>query len=189
MKGLLEISPRWGTGRVDFGGAVGAQRPAKQSVKRRWRQIEALVSAGGITSPQPRISRTIRNVTPPPACVLRTSYVTWNHRAIAARSSAISRRYTSLHERLQNLLPHQRCVTMPKRPPQRSQTSLRFCLMTLSYYGSIHVVGAPGRASCSERGSSRDRSRKIAWPARAGSCRRSARSTMHRRIASRAFCR
>jgi hypothetical protein len=29
----------------------------------RWREVEALESAGGITSPQPKISRTIRNVT------------------------------------------------------------------------------------------------------------------------------
>ena len=165
----------------------GAQRPAKQ--ERRWRQIEASVGAGGIALPQPKISRTIRNVTPPPACVLRMSYATRNHRAIEARSSAISCRYPSLHDRLQNLLPHQRCVTMPKRPPQRSQTrGLRFCLMTPSHYGSIHAFGAPGRDSCSDRGSSRDCSRKNAWPARAGSPARSARSTMHSRSAGGASC-
>ena len=37
------------------------------------------------------------------------------------RSSMISRRYASLHLRLQNLLPHQRCVTIPNGPPQRLQ--------------------------------------------------------------------
>jgi len=41
---------------------------------------------------------------------------------IVSRSSVTSRRYASLHVLLQNLLPHQRCVTMPKHPPQRSQT-------------------------------------------------------------------
>jgi hypothetical protein len=35
-----------------------------------------------------------------------------------SRSSMISRRYASLHLRLQNLLPHQRCVTIPNGPPQ-----------------------------------------------------------------------
>jgi len=35
-----------------------------------------------------------------------------------SRSSMISRRYASLHLRLQNLLPHQRCVTIPNDPPQ-----------------------------------------------------------------------
>src|SRR5712672_2240383 len=40
MKGLLDISPRWGTRCVDFGGAVGAQRPAKH--ERRWRQSWSL---------------------------------------------------------------------------------------------------------------------------------------------------
>jgi hypothetical protein len=45
-----------------------------------------------------------------------------NQRRIVSRSSVTSRRYASLHVLLQNLLPHQRCVTMPKRPPQRSQT-------------------------------------------------------------------
>jgi hypothetical protein len=39
-------------------------------------------------------------------------------RRILSRSSASSRRYACLHVLLQNLLPHQRCVTMPKRPPQ-----------------------------------------------------------------------
>jgi hypothetical protein len=39
-------------------------------------------------------------------------------RRILSRPSASSRRYAPLHVLLQNLLPHQRCVTMPKRPPQ-----------------------------------------------------------------------
>jgi len=70
-------------------------------------------------------------------------------------------------------------------------TDLRFAVLSHDtlVLGSIHVVGAPGRAYCNERGSSRGRSRKNAWSARAGSCRRSARSTMHRRTVSKAFCR
>jgi hypothetical protein len=48
-----------------------------------------------------------------------------------SRPSASSRRYASLHVRLQNLLRHQRCVTMPKRPPQWSQDWC--CLITPSH--------------------------------------------------------
>src|SRR5947209_6894391 len=33
LKSLLDISPRWGTLCVDFGGAVGAQRPAKHGFR------------------------------------------------------------------------------------------------------------------------------------------------------------
>src|SRR5882672_5716608 len=106
LNALPDISPRWGTRCVDFGGAAG----------------RAAVFEIRIGAPHHSAAS--------PACVLCTSYATRNHRAIAARSSAVSCRYPSLHDRLQNLLPHQRCVTMPIRPPQRSQTrGLRFCLM------------------------------------------------------------
>jgi hypothetical protein len=41
-----------------------------------------------------------------------------HQRWTVSRSSMISRRNASLHLRLQNLLPHQRCVTIPNGPPQ-----------------------------------------------------------------------
>jgi hypothetical protein len=53
------------------------------------------------------------------ACRLRETTPSNPHkRWIVSRSSMISRRYASLHLRLQNLLPHQRCVTIPNGPPQ-----------------------------------------------------------------------
>jgi hypothetical protein len=62
-----------------------------------------------------------RRAASPTACAARETRGP-NQRRIVSRSSVTSRRYASLHVLLQNLLPHQRCVTMPKRPPQRSQT-------------------------------------------------------------------
>jgi len=62
---------------------------------------------------------------------------------IVSRSSVTSRRYASLHVLLQNLLPHQRCVTMPKHPPQRSQTwclQTCCCLIKPSYNSSMALV-------------------------------------------------
>jgi hypothetical protein len=53
------------------------------------------------------------------ACRLRDVTPSNPHkRWTVSRSSLISRRYASLHLRLQNLLPHQRCVTIPNDPPQ-----------------------------------------------------------------------
>ena len=53
------------------------------------------------------------------ACRLRETTPSNPHkRWTVSRSSMISRRYASLHLRLQNLLPHQRCVTIPNGPPQ-----------------------------------------------------------------------
>jgi hypothetical protein len=53
------------------------------------------------------------------ACRLRGVTPSNPHkRWTVSRSSLISRRYASLHLRLQNLLPHQRCVTIPNDPPQ-----------------------------------------------------------------------
>jgi hypothetical protein len=53
------------------------------------------------------------------ACRLREVALSNPHkRWTVSRSSLISRRYASLHLRLQNLLPHQRCVTIPNGPPQ-----------------------------------------------------------------------
>ena len=53
------------------------------------------------------------------ACRLRDVTLSNPHkRRTVSRSSLISRRYASLHLRLQNLLPHQRCVTIPNDPPQ-----------------------------------------------------------------------
>jgi hypothetical protein len=53
------------------------------------------------------------------ACRLRDVTPSNPHkRWTVSRSSMISRRYASLHLRLQNLLPHQRCVTIPNGPPQ-----------------------------------------------------------------------
>jgi hypothetical protein len=53
------------------------------------------------------------------ACRLRDDTPSNPHkRWTVSRSSLISRRYASLHLRLQNLLPHQRCVTIPNDPPQ-----------------------------------------------------------------------
>ena len=53
------------------------------------------------------------------ACRLRDVTPSNPHkRWTVSRSSLISRRYASLHLRRQNLLPHQRCVTIPNDPPQ-----------------------------------------------------------------------
>src|SRR5262249_42700207 len=102
------------------------------------------------------------------------------------RSSMISRRYASLHLRLQNLLPQQWCVTIPHGPQQWSQTrrdqiaprterfSCRIVMMP------SHVLRVSRRGACSGRGSTRSCSRRGAWSALADSFRGLARSTTRR---------
>jgi len=107
------------------------------------------------------------------------------------RSSAVSRRYASLHLLLQNLLPHQRYVTIPKRPPQWSHTWA--CLIIPSHNRGrplammpSHDLGVLRRQPqlCGDRRSTCGRSRRAALRLLAGSSPRLAPSTTRRTIAS-----